>query len=107
MDDDWKRRLDERLSRKKAEEPERLKKEYEKQLQSHRARFRCYICGTPSSGPTTWIADSEGPAGTNWDIPTGLVRCRVCGKWICNNHHYNPDPRFSVGYCKNCAEKLL
>lgn len=89
----------EEKERQAKESAERRKKE---RLANHQAKFKCCVCGKPSSGPTKKTThDHDGPGSSyyDWDDPAGLRKCSVCGRWACNNHWYS-------GYCKNCGEKL-
>lgn len=104
---DWKENLDSYLDEIKREEREEEKRKYQRRLQKYQKRYKCYICGKPSSGPKFTRYDPstrekiEIPSARDFigSKPEGLDVCNECGKWVCEEHYHR-------GICMDCAEKL-
>lgn len=133
---DWKKRIEqkrneelsredkERATRKAQEEAkrearqrkeeEKLRAEHTKRLVKLQARYRCHICGKPSSEPSKgqestgrFVVHHEFYSGPSeyemrtvddWNSPGDLERCSKCHQWTCKNCiHW--------GICKKCAER--
>jgi len=116
-EEDLKGRINEKARREKERrrEEEKLKAEYAKRLAKLQARFRCHICGKPSSKPSEkqestgrLVQHHEFYSGPkeyekitveDWSSPGDLIKCDNCKKWTCAEHiHW--------GICKKCAERL-
>jgi hypothetical protein len=69
------------------------------QLRRFRRRFTCRVCGTPSSGPYPLAFGAAGPVAYDWQRPTGLLACLVCGGWTCPS-----DACQHARVCRRCAE---
>lgn len=106
----WKSKIDNYLEEQKRIEDaeadrrrEEREREYQDKLEVHRKRFKCHVCGEPSKGPylqdtSSWDAP-HGPIIEHWQTPTGLTKCNMCGKWVCEDCNHK-------GICERCAEKL-
>jgi rubredoxin len=115
MSEDWKSRIDNWQNHEEEKKHSNLvqkekaeQREHERRVAEHQSRFKCNVCGKPSSGPNAIISRSGGEygiplseaiAGYRYDEPTGLEKCTVCGNWTCLEHLYKR-------ICKNCAQKL-
>lgn len=73
---------------------------FQDQMRRHTERFRCAICGTPSSGPAYESLDGLTYAWSNWNRPADLHWCRDCGQHVCAEHF-----SMSNGRCTACMEK--
>jgi hypothetical protein len=121
---DWQKKIDDKERQEKLEEKRRQaerdlesgRRVKEKRLADEQAeqakldelgrRFKCHICGRPSTKPFYVPGssgnnfDDQGSAGyTNWDWPCDLVMCGTCHEWTCLEHIHK-------GICQKCAEKL-
>lgn len=106
-EEDWKKRLDEYLSRKEENErrqkEEQGRREWDEKVKRLSARFRCSICERPSQFPrihVSYDADGLTEKYTDWDRPGDLWECSRCGQWVCEDHIHR-------WICKNCALELL
>lgn len=131
---DWRDKaqaISERISEKRCKEKmaseqteiERAKQIYGKNLARLQKRFKCHVCGKPSSYPH-YEGSSSGnseedpkPGYPNWNKPGDLEKCSMCRNWVCKDHinhatHYHHGCPFGSvttdpnGICQRCAEKL-
>ena len=108
------RRKQEAQKRAEAARKQRAAEEYAKNLKRSQQRFKCHICGKPSTGPgTVNVSNSTrgqgywggGGSDQSWDVPAGLTRCGRCKKWACDNHiHHIGGLMGSI--CMNCASRM-
>lgn len=110
---DWKSEIDARLNAEKEEERrrketdrERQRKDQEaalaKRLERHQRRFKCHICGKPSSSPYIFTHSYMGNSTEtreDWDAPGDLESCRRCRRLTCAKHIHQ-------GICMNCAKSI-
>lgn len=91
-----------------AEQKRLREKEHALAVEKHKRLFKCHICGQQSAGPylnsgMPWYDDdsgqiiSYGPPYYEWDRPTGLSKCEICGQWVDEKH-------IEKGICEKCAE---
>ncbi|SRR6266516_6655523 len=110
MSQDWKKRYEADLARQRqeaarAEEASRAaqeaaeRREYQRKLPEHQRRFRCHVCGKPSSGPGSLVlTDFPGDDTLDWNIPTDLWYCQICKKLTCSDCMYDGICRKDAGY---------
>jgi hypothetical protein len=97
--------------RRLAEEKREAERRYVSEVKAHMRRYKCHICCEPSEGPTYVEAyryqDFSDEIARNryvdahyeWDMPIGLRKCTICGKWCCEERHINKD------VCERCFRK--
>jgi len=80
----------------------------------HKKLFQCHIknCSIVSTGPyyeegehSVWYGESSEhfiskPGKYHVLQPTGLEKCKLCGKWTCTEFH------LYRGICQECSERL-
>ncbi|MBI2113260.1 MAG: hypothetical protein HYT50_01620 [Candidatus Wildermuthbacteria bacterium] len=111
--DKWKSQLDAHLKVKEEQDRKReasRREQIRKDMEAARAealrklgrRFKCHVCGKPSSAPylaTTNFMGNSTESHEIWDTPGDLEKCRRCGKWTCSEHmHQN--------FCMHCAQRV-
>lgn len=96
--------------RQRIEAQKREEEVWAKNLANLQRRFKCHVCGKPSSTPQKTEHDTRQYdygivtggsvwVETNWDVPGDFIQCSMCQKWTCDAHIHR-------GICQRCAEKL-
>lgn len=88
----------------------------QKKLAEHQRKFKCHVCGTPSSGPSPGgsTSNDEGDIiekwNEDWEDSENLRPCFFCERWTCFNCRVD-NPYANLGYlhpmCVPCAELFI
>lgn len=126
--DDFQRSVEEKNRQERAEADKRRLRErqrLEDRISKYGDEHYCHVCGWKSPYPNDWLIKKVGSdTEPNWNDPSGLTICNVCGQWACNDditdYKYtrkeldeNYDKRILVknsynGHiCKKCAKSKI